>query len=200
MKVGTRMGWACGVVFCCVVLCGLQKSIAQIAPPIAAPVAILKADAMRRSYRPGDVVVLKTTTTNVSHSDICFEPSSQAAFEVQLYNLRDQPGVDRVLLVMPEIRAANASIGICPTINPGKSEKRNIALNMPVNLSIHDGAYKILVGRREVGSSAVIWANPVAIRIERKSSAAGWRIPVHRRTDPSGDARRSEAVPESPEA
>ncbi len=170
MKVESRMGLACGVVFCGIVLCGLRESNAQVAPPIAPPVAILKADALRRSYRPGDVVVLKTTTTNVSHSDICFETSSQAAFEVQLYNLQDRPGIDRVLLAMPEIRGANASSGICPTINPGRSEKRNIALNMPANLAIHDGVYKIMVGRREVGSSAVIWANPFAIRIERKSS------------------------------
>jgi hypothetical protein len=164
-----RLWLACGVAFC-----GLCAGVAQVAPPIAPPVAILTVAALQKSYRLGDVVILKTTTTNISRNDICFEPSSQAAFEVQLYDLQDRPGIDRALLAMPEMWVANVWSGTCPTINPGRSEKRNVALNMPPKLITHAGLYKIMVGRKEVGSNRTIWANPVVIRITLKDSAASW--------------------------
>jgi len=169
MKLGMRLGLAC-----CVALGGLCDGVAQVAAPVPLPVAILTAGALQKSYRPGEVVVLKTTTTNISRNDICFEPNSQAAFEVQLYDFQDKPGVDRALSTMPEMWVENMWFGTCATINPGKIERKNIALNMPSKLITHAGLYKIMVGRKEVGSSRTIWANPVVIRITMKDAAASW--------------------------
>ena len=162
MKLGMRLWLACGVAFF-----GLCEGMAQVAPPVA----ILKVDGMQKSYRPGDVVVLRTMTTNISRNDICFETSPQASFEVELFDLKDKPGVDRILPAMQErlkTTDAKALNDICPTINPGRSEIRNIALNMLPNLVAHAGLYKVMVGRKEVGNDMVIWANPVAIRIRAK--------------------------------